>query len=180
MPSETNPGAFKTPLRYGLLAAVLGAALVITLYKLDRHPFLVPIILDFRIMLFGIFVFFSLRDYRDMQQQGILYFWQGMIQSFLLITTYAIVVCMVIVVIGWTDPDFVKLYIERFTDQARQFPPEVIEQIGKAQFEKSLADLKDTTIYSMAATYFVQCYAIGFFVSIILSVILRRQPKTNP
>jgi hypothetical protein len=57
------------------------------------------------------------------------------------------------------------------------FSKEDIERIGKEVFERNLNQLPTTNISVLAMTYFVQGLAIGFFVSIILSVIVRRQPK---
>jgi hypothetical protein len=63
------------------------------------------------------------------------------------------------------------------TDYLKTFPKEDIERIGKDVYERNLNDLPETNIRKLVETYFAQGIAIGFFVNIILSVILRRQPK---
>ena len=75
--------------RYGAMAGLLGSALLIILYYLGRHPFLIPVFLDFRIVLFGIFIFFCLKEYRDTLRQGIIYFWEGMIGSLVFVMAFA-------------------------------------------------------------------------------------------
>src|SRR5688500_20209687 len=73
----------KVPLKYGVLAGIIASGLLTALYYLDRHPFLIPVYLDFRIILFGIFIFFVLREIRVYHQGGFLYFFQGIVASFL-------------------------------------------------------------------------------------------------
>ena len=50
--------------------------------------------------------------------------------------------------------------------------------MGKEIYERNLAELPTTNISRLTITYFIHGLVIGFFVNIILSVILRRQPKT--
>lgn len=171
------PQLLKVAIRYGALASVLGVGLIIALFYMDRHPFLVPVFFDFRILLFAVFIFFALREYRELSNGGVLFFWQGMIGAFLLVLSYSIIVTTFILVFGSFEPAFVRDYITQFTEQARTFPPEVIEEIGRDEFEKSLQQLQSATIRDLGLSYFVQSGIIGFFVGIILSVILRRQPK---
>jgi hypothetical protein len=77
------------------------------------------------------------------------------------------------------EPEFVSDYVAQFLEQAKAFPPEVIERIGKEVFERNLATLPETTAFDLAFLYFYQCFVISLFISIIISVILRRQPQTN-
>ena len=74
---------FRIPLRYGAIAGALGAILLIGLFYMGKHPFLIEIYLDFRIFIFGVFIFFTLKELRDYVYGGILYFWQGIIASFI-------------------------------------------------------------------------------------------------
>jgi Protein of unknown function (DUF4199) len=166
-------------LRYAGVASVLGIALILVFFAVHKHPFLIPVFFDFRIVLFAVFLFVSLREFRDLSNDGVLYFWQGMIGSFVFVVEYAVVVAIAIMVIGSVNHSFVTEYVDQFSAQARAFPQEVIaERIGKEAFEQNLKALKSTTIGDLALLYFVQCLMIGCFVSIILSVILRRSPKT--
>ncbi|MFT3733435.1 MAG: hypothetical protein QM776_00060 [Rhodocyclaceae bacterium] len=54
---------------------------------------------------------------------------------------------------------------------------EVVEGIGKENIERNLEALKATNSLELARNYFSQSYFLSFFLTIILSVILRRQPK---
>src|SRR4051812_24689537 len=72
-------------LRYGAVAGILTFVLMVGLFYMGRHPLLISPFLDFRVLLFGVFIFFSLKEFRDDVQKGELYFWQGMMGSFMLV-----------------------------------------------------------------------------------------------
>lgn len=168
---------YKVPMRYGLLSGLLGFGLLITLYYLDHHPFLIPVFFDYRIMLFSIVIFFCLKEIRDYYYQGILAFWQGMISSLVLTFFFAIVSSLLLYGFTQWDPNFVTSYIDLSLVQVKAFSPDDIERIGKGVYEEGIRSLKEADGYFMAKRYFVQSFIISFFISIIISVILRRQPK---
>ena len=171
------PPLVRVPKFYGLIGGVLGFALLVILYYIGRHPFLIPVFFDFRVALFGIFMFFILRELREYYFGGLLFFWQGMIACGLFVITFGIVASALIWVFALNVPGFVTQYVELATNQLKTFPKDAIDQIGKDVYEKNLALLPTTKPSDLAMLYFVQCFGIGFFISIILSVILRRQPK---
>ena len=168
----------KVPVVNGLIAGVLGAIFLAGLFYMGRHPFLIPPYFDFRIFLFGFFLFFTLRELRDYYYGGLLFFWQGIVASFIFITSYALSASLLIWIFATYEQAFVTSFIELFREQVRNASEEEINQIGKDQLERNLSALESTNSFGMALQYFVQCYWIGLFLSIILSVILRRQPKT--
>lgn len=168
----------KVSIRYGAIAGIVGLGLLIALYYIGRHPLVIPVYLDFRIFLFGVFIFFALRELRDYHQNGVLYFWQGFIASFLFTICFATITSAGIVAVVAVDPGFLSEYIDRTLEQIRSLPPEVIDSIGKDVYERNVELLPSTNASNLALTYFVQSFLISLFISIILSVTLRRQPKT--
>jgi hypothetical protein len=167
----------KVPLKYGAIAGVLGAILVIGLFYMGTHPFLIAIYLDFRIFIFGIFVFFVLRELRDFFYGGILHFWQGLIASFLFTLVFALVASLLIGVFGTVMPSFVSEFITQSTEKLGLVKDELIERIGKEAYDSNLRNLPATNAWDLAVHYYIQCFVIGTFIGILLSVILRRQPK---
>ena len=77
------------------------------------------------------------------------------------------------------ESTFMPSYIEAMTAYLKTFPKEDIERIGKDIYERNLALLPSTNPKQVAGLYFAQSIMIGLFVSIILSVILRKQPKQD-
>ena len=167
----------KISLRYGVLAGIIGWVLLLGLYYIGRHPFLIPVFMDFRIFLFGIFIFFTLRELRDIYQSGVLYFWQGVFASFLFTLCYAVLASLLLLLFVHFVPEFLTDYISLSIGQLKTLPAEVIQQIGTDVYEKNLEMLPATRGRDLAFLYFSQSFMISLFISIILSVILRKQPK---
>jgi hypothetical protein len=165
-------------LKYGLIAGALGILLVVGLFYIGKHPFLIPVFFDFRIIFFAVFVFFALKEFRDFNQGGILYLWQGMVGSFILIATFAIVAAGGIYIFIKINPEFLTSYIDQSVLLLKTLPDDIIARIGKDVYQRNLEILPSTNGFDLAMLYFTQSFMIGIFVSIILSVILRRQPKT--
>ncbi len=167
----------KISIRYGLVAGVLTLVLMVALYYIGTHPLMIAPYLDFRILLFGIFIFFALKEVRDYYQNGELYFWQGMIGAGIVVLLADVIASIGLTIFGSIEKEFIASYVKEMTTYLNTFSKEDVERIGKEVFERNLKQLPTTNISVLAVTYFVQGLSIGFFVSIILSVILRRQPK---
>ena len=164
-------------LRNGTLAGVLAILLLIGMYYAGRHPLMIAPFLDFRILLFGIFVFFSLKEFRENHQNGELHFWQGMAGGFIMVMVTATTASVLLWIFTALESDFVPEYVTKMTEYLKTFPKEDIERIGKDAYQRNLETLPSTNGKQIAASYFIQSMVIGFFVTIILSVTLRKQPK---
>ena len=166
-------------LRWGLIAGCLAIVLLVASYYFGHHPFMTSPFFDFRILLFGVITFFALREYREGYQKGALYFWQGMAGSFVLIMIAATVSSTLLLGFVMFEDEFVSSYVRLMTDYLKTFSAEDIARIGKEVYERNLEQLPSTNGKQLAGLYFVQSLMIGFFESIILSVILRKQPKPD-
>lgn len=165
-------------LRYGAIAAVLSIGLNILMYYLGRHPVMISPFLDFRVFLYAVFIFFSLKEYRDFHNAGVLHFFQGMLGSFVVVATAAVLGSILYRIFGAYEPNFVSDYVRLVTEYIRSFPEEELTRIGgKEEVERNLAELPSTNMAQLAFLYLAQSFGIGLFISIILSVILRKQPK---
>jgi hypothetical protein len=170
-------GLVSISLRNGAVAGVLAFVLLTVLYYLGRHPLLISPFLDFRIMIFGVFIFFSLKEFRDYHQGGILYFWQGMIGALVVVITANAISTVGMQIFGWINKDFVTAYIIQMTDYLKGFPESEIKRIGKDIYDRNLGLLPATNVTDLTITFFAKGILIGLFVSIIVSIILRKQPK---
>lgn len=172
------PPLVAVSLRYGLIAGVAGFVFLIALYFMGWHPFLVPVFFDFRIVLFCVFIVFCLRELREYYFGGLLFFWQGMIASFLLTFVFATIVSVSMLLFTYWKPEFVTSFINLALDQVKTYTEQDIAQMGKETYEAGITSLKQADGAFMARRYFFQSFILSFFISIIISVILRRQPQT--
>jgi hypothetical protein len=171
-----NP-LFKIPFRYGLIGGAIGCIVIASLYYMGRHPFLLPVIFDFRIVMFAVFIFLALKEVRDYRLQGNLFFWQGMIGSYVFVITSGIIGSIFTMALAIWNKEFVSSYISKLQEQMTQFPKEIIESVGKEVYQQQLAKLPTTTAFDLASDYFLKSMIIGLFLAIIISVILRKQTQ---
>jgi Protein of unknown function (DUF4199) len=166
------------PLRYGAVAGALCSIMVITLYYMGKHPFLINPFFDFRVPTFGLLIFFALKEVRDYFREGILNFFQGLGGSFVFLLTFTLVADTCIYIFGTLQPGFVSEYIRQLTEQIQNIPTDESDKMGKKVLQNSLKELPLTSLGYLVGLYAWQTLQIGFFISVIISVILRRQPKT--
>jgi hypothetical protein len=169
---------WKVSARYGAAAGILAFLLLFVMYYVGPHPLLTSPFLDFRILLFGIFIFFTLKEFRDYYNDGFLYFWQAILGGWTVVLAATVTTSILLWLFGHWDTGFVDSYISQATQYLKSFPKEDIGRIGKEIYDRNLSALPATNIFDLIQTYFMQGIVIGFFVIIIISVILRRQPKT--
>lgn len=165
-------------LRNGFIGGVLSVILLIIMYYTGPHPMLILPFVDFRIILFGIFIFFTLKEFRDSYQDGVLHFFQGMLGSFLLVMVMATVAAAGVWIFSVCERDFVSDYIKQGMESLKNYSKEDIDRIGKEIFDRNLALLPSTNGKALAGKHFGQSLVFGLFLSLILSVTLRKQPKS--
>jgi hypothetical protein len=174
---KINSPLVKIAYKYGAMASLIGFALVVMLFYSGKHPFLIPVYADFRIFLFGVFIFFALKEYREQYGEGILYFWQGMVGSYVFLLSFGLLAAMAVFLFSLVEASFVTEFVRLFTEQAKAIPAEELERVGKVDFERNLLELSNTNGYQLALLHGKQSLIIGFFISIIITIVLRKQPK---
>jgi hypothetical protein len=169
----------KIPFRYGLVGGVIGSIVIAVLYFIGRHPFLLPVVFDFRIILFAVFIFFSLKELRDYYLQRLLFFWQGMVGSYVFIITSALIGSVFTWCFAEWNHNFLPSYIENKQAQLISYKEEFITSIGVDAYNEQLSRLPLTSPLVLAEDYFLKSMIIGLFLAIIITAILRKQPKTE-
>lgn len=173
-----NP-LFKIPFRYGLIGGAIGCIVIASLYYMGRHPFLLPVIFDFRIVIFAVFIFLSLKETRDYYLKGNLFFWEGMIGSYAFIITSGLIGSIFTWALASWNSQFVPSYISKLQEQMTHFQKQIEESVGAEAYQQQLAKLPSTTAFDLASDYFLKSMIIGLFLAIIISVILRKETQTQ-
>jgi hypothetical protein len=168
----------RLPLRYGTVAGVFASGALAVLYYAGVHPFLVAPFFDFRILLFALFLFFLLREART-ELGDRLFFFQAMGGAMAFLLAFCVITTVFVLTFAYTEQRFLPDFIDLFRRQAATISEDVIARIGREKYEESLKALDETTPPNLALLYLRQSVTIWFFVSIIISVILRRQSKTS-
>ncbi len=178
---KNTPPLIKVPFRYGVIAGLIGFALLVSLYYMDRHPQQISIQFDFRIVMFIVFLIFILRELREYYFDGLLFFWQGMSASFIFTFVFALVASTLLLVFTYLKPEYITSYIQLALAEVKTYPEEYIKEIGKANFDEGVKNIQLIGGGYLAKRYFFTSFFYSFLISIVISVILRRQPKSlNP
>lgn len=174
---KSIPPLVRIPFLYGLLGGVLCLGLVIALYYGKKHPLLIPPFFDIRVFVSAILIYFALREVRDYFFEGILFFWQGLGGCLAFFASLSLVTVPGIYFFGKKVDGFVTLYVEQGLEQLKSYSPDTIKQFGQVQYNTLLSTFPSTTIEILTQQYLKQTLIIAIFLSIVLSIILRRQPK---
>src|SRR5690242_2176359 len=102
-------------IQWGVLAGALTIVFLISMFYVGRHPLMISPFMDFRVLLFGVCIFFSLREFRESHQGGALYFWQGMVGGFILVIIAATIASVLLLVFCAFESSFIAEYIKAMT-----------------------------------------------------------------
>ncbi|MEQ8575644.1 DUF4199 domain-containing protein [Fulvivirga sp.] len=169
---------YSVPIKYGLIGSLLAIILIIALFYMGKHPLLIPIFFDYRILLFGLFIFFALKEFKDYYNNKILQFWQGMVIGIGIYVIIGLVVAIFVVSFSSVVPDFHNSYIEGTLRGLELDKEQLVGQgkitISEEEFENQKQMLKASPTYVLGIDYFIKSCLLGFFITIIMAVILRR------
>jgi hypothetical protein len=171
------PPPVQVALKYGFFMALLLGAVFVSLFYVGRHPLLIPVIYDVRILLLAVFIFFSVKEFRDYQNGGVLHFWQGILVGLVLTVTVGLLMLIIILTFGAVEENLLSGYLTEMTAQLADNKEEFLQAIGEEAYQNTLRKLPSTTLGDLALDYYLKSFGIGLFLSIIISVILRRQIK---
>jgi hypothetical protein len=170
---------FKIPFRYGVIGGVIASIVIASLYYMGQHPFLVPWVVDFRLVFFTVFIFLSLKEARDYHLGGNLSFAQGMIASYVFIGTSGVIGAVFTWCFAKWNPDFLQSYILKMTEEMKSFQKEIEQSFDAQKYQQQLIELQSTSGFTLASDYFLKSLIIGLFLTIIISIILRKQTQTQ-
>jgi len=161
------------PLRYGGIGGILVILLFMIFYFLGKNPIVEIKLVD--ILILAVFIFFSLKEFRDSHNNRKLHFWQGvsggMITYFSIAIISALFILVLVVVI---DPTITTDYIQSRIALIDENKAKLVENINEQAYLDALAGVKKTTPMDLAFDDFLKKSIIGLFLTIIIAVILRK------
>lgn len=169
----------RTCMRYGLMAGALGLVAIAAFFYIGKHPFWIFPLFDVRIILMLIFLIIALREVREYHFGGLLFFWQAMTGSLLFVMVTACTGYLGVWLFGTIDADFLGVYVQQGQEQIARLSPDDIKELGPPAVEELKRTLPLTTLGWMAKRYAIQTIFMGFFISIVISVVLRRQTSVQ-
>lgn len=166
---------FQTSLKFGLMGGILIVILFVVMVFFEINPLVASKKLDFGFIILPIFIFFSVKEFRDFKNEGKLRFWQaialGMLTLFILSALSAIIVWSFL---SLFSDDFLKQYIIDRTYLLEEYKPMILESTSEEVYERTFQDLQNVTPAILAFDDYLKKIFTGIFITLIISVILRR------
>lgn len=177
--NNTRKTILQLSLKYGVIGAALNLVVVLILYFSGKHPLLFPFFLDPRILIFLIFIYFVIRDYKENFNQGYLHFWQGIILGVVTYTTIGLLGSLFIFTFSRLNPEFLESYISGAMNGMELAKEELLNGPQKVrmtieEYNRHLTALQETSSATLAADYFLKSLFLGFLIPLLYSVLFRK------
>lgn len=179
---KTQNPLLLVPFKYGFIGSLMIILGLIVLFYLGRHPLLLNPILDARIPIYALITFISFKVFRDQYNGGIMHFWQGMaigLIAYMVMTLGAALFIFIFSGIGNTHflEEFIRIKSEQLIANKEAYI--AAYGVGEEAYNYAIEGLPLTQASDLALHYIRQSIPIGLFLTIILSVLLRRKEATN-
>ncbi len=163
-------------LKYGLTGALLNMIALTVLLRIDAHPVMSNMLAGALVVI--LFVFFAIKEFRDIYNQKQLHFWQGLLLG---TATYLVIAVIsssyYFVYLSYVDTEVllqIKQIQEEFMEMSKE---EMVKERGEEWYDETYLLIEQISVGDLAWDNFIRKVGFGIFVTIIISVILRKVPK---
>ncbi len=167
----------KISIKYAILCGVFLTMIFHVSNFLGSNPLIDVSHLIFDLILFGLFVFFAEKEFKTYHNDGIMHFWQGMTMGFLVYGIGTLIFALLLLAYFYFDPDSVINYQESATKFLSEKADLYKEQFGEDGYQSQLERIKETTSWNLITSASMKKLLAGFFITPVISIILRKQPK---
>jgi len=133
--------------------------------------------LFFDFLIFCLFLFFALKEFKNFKNEGILHFWQAMTISFYVYIQASLLFSFYLIVYHYLNPELLESYkteaMAFLTERSEMY----VERFGEAQLEQQKEAIAQTTARSLILQATIKKISIGLFSAPIISILLRKKPK---
>ena len=168
---------FKVSVKYALFCALFLLVLFFLSSFFGANPLIDLTHLFFDVIIIGVFIFFAQKDYKTNFYDGYLHFWQGMTLGFFVYTVVAVIFSLFLAAYLWLDPGVLAAYKESAIGFLSEKKDIYVEQFGEEGFQVQLDGIELVTAMDLSVSAGVKKIIAGFFVTPVISIILRKKPK---
>ena len=160
--------------RYAGVGAFLMAMTFLVSYYIGVHPFIEMSHLFFDLFIYGLVIYFALNEFKTVNNDGILHFWQGMSISFFVnIFSLGIYMAFLFSVMNF-DENILISYQLQAVDFLEIKSAQYIEGFGEEQYQIQLETIQETTILDMALMGGVKKFISAMLITPVLSILKRK------
>lgn len=169
----------KISLKYALICSVFLIIIFHVSDYFDINPLINLAHLIFDLVIFGIFIFFGTKEFKVNQENETLHFWQGMTVGF---NTYFIataIFSLYLLLYFQVNTNAVLAYQEAATRFLMEKRTIYEERIGEDSFQAQLDGIAAVTWNNLVLSAGLKKILAGFFITPVISIILRKQPNRS-
>jgi hypothetical protein len=160
-------------LKYGLAGGVFSILVFVILWLIGKNPLVTNRIYDF--LLIPLFVFFSVKEFRDVRNGGVLHFWQGIAVGVFTFVTMALVSALFIwLFLEFANSGLLQNYIDTRIGMINENKEALIDKLGESTVVQTLNDLPHTSAFKLGEDDFLKKIFIGSFFTAIIALVLRK------
>lgn len=166
---------FKSAYLFGVLGGVLGLVSFITLSFFRDDPTTLNLIFGYVIV--PISIYLALRYFKDYSNQGFISFAEGMSVGFVSYMLIAIISLLGIWLFLTIDSNLFEFIKSSKIDTLVQSKDTIVSQVGQNSYDATLESVKLMSKIDVALNDAIWKIIPGLFFTIIISIILRKNPN---
>lgn len=166
---------FKSAYLFGVLGGVLGLISFFTLSFFREDPTTLNLVFGYVIV--PISIYLALRYFKDYSNQGFISFAEGMSVGFVSYMLIAIISFLGIWVFLTIDINLFELIKSSKIDTLVQSRDTIVSQVGQNSYDATLDSVKVMSKTDVALNDAIWKIIPGLFFTIIISIILRKNPN---
>lgn len=169
------------PFKYGVVGGAFAVSLFLVLIAFGENPLLAtPIDFLANLLILLIFVVFSVKEFKNGYYGGYLHFWQGMSIGVFTVTIIALISSLFILLyLNWIDPTLLDDYRNSMEELMNSNKNAFLEEYGEEIYSKTMKANAEVSSPDLALDEFLKKKVFaGFFITLIVSVVMRRSPVT--
>lgn len=167
----------KSSVKYSILCGLFLAALFWVSVKFGSNPLLDIRHFLFDLVIYFLFIYFAQREFKTYSNDGYLHFWQGMSIAFIVYLPAAVIFTVSMLLILETDPGIMENYREGALAFLESKKDVLLEGISEEEYANRVSEVNSVTISSLVISSGLKKILAGFFVTPVVSIILRKKPK---
>lgn len=167
----------KHSIKYSILCGIFLVALFWVSMKFGSNPLLDIRHFLFDLVIYFLFIFFAQREFKTYHNDGYLHFWQGMSIAFVVYLPAAVIFTISMLLIMELDPSMMDDYRAGALAFLESKKAVLLEGISQEDYDKRIQEVGEITISDLVISSGLKKILAGFFITPVVSVILRKKPK---
>jgi hypothetical protein len=167
----------KSSIKYAILCGVFLSGLFWVSIKFGSNPLLDIRHFLFDLVIYFLFIYFAEREYKTYHNDGILHFWQGMTIAFIVYLPAAVIFTVSMLLILEMDPTIMENYRAGALSFLESKKEILLEGISQEEYASRLNDVNSVTVSDLVISSGLKKILAGFFITPVVSIILRKKPK---